>query len=80
MIFDVGELCDDIYIVLSGAVEIALTDNINYEMMDMMGKGSVIGINNVLVKEKWCYKAISRSSESTSVIKIPKAIVESLMN
>ena len=49
-------------------------------MMDMMGRGSVIGTNNVLVKEEWCYKAIARSSESTAVIQIPKYIIENLKN
>lgn len=60
-LFDIGDKCKFILIVLHGTIEITLSDGVTEHQIDCLGKGSIIGSNNVLVGEKWIYKAKVRS-------------------
>jgi len=52
LLFDIGETCRDIFFVISGVVDIIITDNKgNTEVLDVLGRDSVIGGNFVLIKE-----------------------------
>ena len=57
-IFSLGEPCDNIIIVMSGVLDIIITDGRNYEQtLDVLGPGSILGQNFVLKGEKWPYHA-----------------------
>lgn len=54
ILFDIGDDCDSIYIVLSGVLEIIITDSDDKykRIMDLCGRGSIIGANFVLIDDK----------------------------
>ena len=59
-LFNIGDLCEDLFIVLSGTIDIQISDGYeNTETLDVLGRGSVIGFNNILNKEMWYYAAIN---------------------
>jgi len=48
-LFDVGDKCNEIYIVLSGVFDIEITDGFKLRTtLDLLGKGSIIGSNYIL--------------------------------
>jgi CRP-like cAMP-binding protein len=48
-LFNVGEKCDEIYIILSGVFDIEITNGVNLSItLDLLGKGSIIGSNYIL--------------------------------
>jgi signal-transduction protein with cAMP-binding, CBS, and nucleotidyltransferase domain len=47
-IFKFGQTCDFIYIVMMGVVEVDLTDGRQEYMLDILGRGSVIGLQSML--------------------------------
>jgi CRP-like cAMP-binding protein len=56
VLFDVGDACENIYFVLHGVIDIVISDGYqNHQVLDILGKGSIIGANFVLKKEKWIY-------------------------
>ena len=62
MLFNVGEPCQDIFIILSGVIDIVITDGgSRNQTLDVLGKGSIIGPNFVLRKSKWFYKAVNKT-------------------
>ena len=45
-LFEIGQRSECIYVVLMGTIEIVLTDGTtNQIVMDLLGKGSIIGVN-----------------------------------
>lgn len=61
MILKVGDVCDTIYVVLFGTIEIGLSDGQCYQKMDLLGKGSVIGVNGILTNSTMSYSARVKS-------------------
>jgi len=37
-----------------------------------MGRGSILGTNNIMNGDEWCYNAIACSDQSTVLLQIPK--------
>lgn len=71
MLFDVGDLADSIFIVMQGVIDIVLTDGYDHhETLDVLGKGSIIGINSMLTSENWFCRAVNNTSMSVLVIQI----------
>ena len=55
-LFHQGDICQYMYIVLSGVIEISMiTRNKGVEIIDLMGFGSIIGTFNVLDEDEWHY-------------------------
>lgn len=70
-LFEQGEHCDDIFIILSGVIDIILWNGKKKHLvLDYMGRGSIIGINSVLKGEKFLYEAINNCSITATVLKI----------
>ena len=70
-LFDIHDTCDTIYIILSGVIDIVISDGINIKgVMDVLGPGSIIGINTFLKNEKWYYYAINNVRHTCKVLKI----------
>jgi len=70
-LFDIGEPCKDIFIILSGVCDIIISDgDKNKAVLDIMGKGSVIGNNFIFTREPWMYKAQNNSVSRVQVIMI----------
>ena len=65
--------------MLQGVVEIDLINaDEDPHMIDIMGRGSILGYNNVIKGEQWVYRAIAKSSHSTILIKISRELIELL--
>lgn len=62
-----GDECDSIYLVLSGVIEITLSNGHREgrehkeQHLDLLGRGSLIGMANILHGDKWPYHATARS-------------------
>ena len=69
----------DIIIVYQGVVQINLTDGENYHMLDIMGRGSLIGVNNVVNMEDYNYNAEAVSDETTVLPKVSWDLIEEMM-
>ena len=71
MLFDVGDTADSIFIVIQGVIDIVLTDGqYNKETLDVLGKGSIMGINSIMTNENWFCRAVNNTSLSVVVIQI----------
>ena len=77
--FKVGDKCTDILVVLSGTISIELSDGDTTYPIDIIGKGSVIGGNNVITGERWIYRAKVRSFNAL-IFKIEYDIIVKEMN
>ena len=77
-IFDLQEKCSGIYIITEGVVGIELTDGVKSNVIDIMGRGSVIGIYGVLFREPWVYVAKSVSVRTTKILKISNYVLDQL--
>ena len=56
-IFEIGERGKFLYVVMMGALEIGLSDGFHYQVIDLLGKGSIIGTNYFLNNLQWPYTA-----------------------
>lgn len=76
LIFEKGDPCEYIYIVVSGVLGIELTDGVsNFQHIDYMGRGSILGANSVISGARWHYRCVSRSRHSASLIQISRRLV-----
>lgn len=79
VLFDVGDACENIFFVLHGVIDIVLSDGYqNHQVLDILGKGSIIGANFVLKKEKWVYSAINNTTMTVRVLKISHNLLQTL--
>jgi len=75
-LFDVGDTCKHVCIVLEGVVDIVISDGFrNTTILDVLGKGSVLGQSYVISKEKWFYKAVNNSILTAKIIQIDMKII-----
>lgn len=51
-------------ILIFGTVEIGLSDGDNYQQLDLLGKGSVIGIYGAITGSEWDYTAKVKSKRA----------------
>ena len=67
---------------MSGVVDIILTDNRgNVETMDVLGRDSVLGMNFILIKEQWTYKAKNNNDIfPAKILKVSAASLNKLRN
>ena len=62
-LFTVGDVCDTIHIVMSGVIDIMITDGYDqHQRLDVLGKGSIIGSNFILLGERWFCTAINNTN------------------
>ena len=54
--------------VLAGVIEITLTDGKKEQHLDLLGRGSIIGMSNVLNGDKWPFHATARTTDLTSIL------------
>lgn len=77
--FEVGQECQDIYFVQSGFIDIVLTDGYKLnDTLDEVGKGSIIGPNMVLKREKWPFVGVVSQPMTCKVLCIGYSVIESL--
>lgn len=74
ILFEYGQKCEFVYIILSGVVSIELINNKKEVMqqIDILGRGSVLGVNNVINGYPWYYRARICSEQSLNVIQISR--------
>lgn len=72
MLFNCGDQCKDIYILTSGVIDIVITDGTdkNKQVLDVLGKGSVLGMSNVLQCNRWAFRAVNNTRMTAIVTKI----------
>ena len=77
--YDIGEILlkmnkrtNYIYIVMQGVVAIELSDGHNDYILDLLGKGSIIKIFNLIFDEVTFYQARCVSAQTTIVRRIDK--------
>lgn len=59
IVFEYGEACDGIFLILNGVISIELINRkkeITHQI-DILGRGSIIGFNNVIGGTPWFYRA-----------------------
>lgn len=49
ILFEIGDVCQSIYVVMQGAIEIILSDGNISQPLDILGRGSILGSNNVIL-------------------------------
>ena len=72
MVFSIGQECENIYIILQGVVSIELSNGINSFQIDVIGRGSVIGVNNLISSEEWVYQAKAASSQTVLILTVSR--------
>lgn len=71
VLFEIGDECDSIFIIMQGIVDIVINDGfLLSERLDSLGKGSILGMNNVLTSEPWFCRAVNQTTQTVKVIKI----------
>lgn len=79
VVFDVGDCCDCVYYVLQGVIDIVISDGYaHHKVLDVLGKGSFIGISSVLKEETWAYKAVNNSTLTTRVLIVSNHAIQSM--
>ena len=74
VLFDIGQHCRSILIVVFGQVEIGLTDGEAYQSLDTLGQGSVMGMYGIISGYEWDYKATIKSKRAI-IIEIDISII-----
>ena len=62
-----------------GVVEIELTNGEQTHILDIMGRGSVIGINNIISQEEWIFNAKAVSVRTTVLLRLRRAELVKMM-
>jgi len=58
-------------------IDIQISDGYKHnETLDILGRGSVLGFNNILNKEMWYYRAVNKTITSCKVIKISRELIK----
>lgn len=79
MLFDVEDRCNEIIIIMHGVIDIVVSDGFyNHQILDILGKDSIIGSNFVLKQEPWCYEAINNSTITVKVLRINHNLISML--
>lgn len=79
IIFEAFSKCGYLYIIMQGVVGIELLDKDEQPyLIDIMGRGSIMGLNNVIKGEEWLYRASAQSSRSTVIIQISRDLLKQL--
>ena len=74
-----GDKCDSIYYIFQGVLDIVISDGyLHHKVLDVLGKGSFIGMNFVLKNEMWFYKAMNNSTITSRILKIKLSVIENL--
>ena len=75
-LFDLGDKCGEIFMVLNGIIDIVLTDGFdNNQVLDVCGRGSMMGFNFILSGERWIYRAINHSNDYVHVLSIKRELL-----
>ena len=69
-IFDVGQKCKEIIVILSGVIEISLSDGLQEQHLDLLGRGSIIGLSNILYNDRFAYLGKAMSERGTIIVRI----------
>lgn len=75
-----GQPCTEIFIVLNGVMDIVLTDGYDHQVvMDVLGRGSVLGVNNIIKGEQWYYECVNSNLESNKCLSLPWSAIHQVM-
>ena len=75
--FDAGDICDAIYFVMAGTLDVELTDGEEiYCRLDSIGPGSIIGMNFILNEEPWYYRVRNNTIHTVSVLMITSHVLK----
>ena len=76
-LFEVGDISDAIYFVMSGTLDVELTDGEDiYCRLDTLGPGSIIGMNFLLSEEPWYYRVRNNTIHTVSVCMITSSVLK----
>ena len=79
-LFEVGQPCTEIYFILGGLIDIAVTDGYyKRNTMDVVGVGSVIGVHNIINNEIWYYEAYNATTRSCKILTVQYSLLKSIM-
>ena len=74
-----GQACDRLYVITSGVVEVSLSKGYQTtQLLDLMGRGSIIGAQSILCKDDWALDVTVRSVATAQVLEIPSLTILSL--
>ena len=69
-LFDVKEVCRDIFIIIAGIVEISIPNGLKETVIDVLGRGSVIGAHFMIKEEIWPLRATAKFTGTTKVLRL----------
>ena len=60
---------------MQGLLEIDLTNGHQEYMLDLLARGSVIGLNNIMKEDTYVYNCCAKSQNSTILFRLPRAVL-----
>lgn len=64
---------------MHGVIDIVVSDGYkNHQVLDILGKDSIIGANFVLKQEPWCYEAVNNSTITVKILKLNHNLISML--
>ena len=73
-----GQICDHIYFIMKGVVEIYVQSGNEQVVIDYLGKGSVIGQYSILGREKTLFGARAVMAGTTSILCLGRETFETM--
>ena len=81
VLFEAGEICKAIYVVIVGTIDVELTDGDGlYHRLDSLGPNSILGTNFVFKKEPWYYRVKNNSNFSCQIMKLTFNNIQTIMS
>ena len=79
ILFESGDRVDNIFLILRGVVTIEILINGNYHKLDILGRGSILGLDGILsLNNKWNYRAIVCSHKTANIVEISRKSIQFL--
>ena len=63
-LFNIGDKSDKLYVIISGVVEISIKSKRIFQQLDLLGRGSLIGISGIVLDNEFGYQGIVRSTKA----------------
>lgn len=76
-VFKIGDNCDRLYLIMSGVIEISLESKGTTQQLDLMTRGSILGIYGILKQDPWNVQAIVVSQQTAQVLEISSELIKS---
>ena len=60
---------------MSGVVEISIKSKQIFQQLDLLGRGSLIGVSGIVLDNEFVYQGIVRSAKAAYILQIPDELI-----